>query len=165
MVMILFVCTANQFRSPIAAACFTRKLISIGAGDTWTVESAGTWTPAGLPAHPLAIEEAAKLGLDLSAHRTCEVDAALLAAADLIVVMEQGHKEALEAEFPAVRGRVILLGNLANIPGGEISDPAVDDFAQPDVAARLVCDCINKSFVDLVQFDLIQRGSQPAAKL
>jgi protein-tyrosine phosphatase len=148
---ILFVCTANQFRSPIAAACFTRKLTTIGAADAWTVGSAGTWTPAGLPAHPKAIEAAAKLGLDLNAHRTREVDATLLASADQIVVMEDSHKEAIEAEFPSVRGRVILLGSLANIPGGETPDPAWDNFAQPDSAARMICEIIDKGFAALVR--------------
>ena len=157
---ILFVCTANQFRSPIAAACFTRKLTSTSAADTWIVGSAGTWTNAGLTAHAKAVEAAAKLGLDLSTHRTREVDAALLVTADLIVVMEHGHKEALEAEFPAVRGRVVLLGSLANIPGGEIPDPAWDDFAKPDAAARMVCTCIDKSFAELVQFASIRRDGQ-----
>ncbi len=161
---VLFVCTANQLRSPIAAACFMRKLTSIGADDTWTVGSAGTWTVAGLPAHPKEIEAAAKLGLDLSAHRTREVDAALLATADLIVVMEHGHKEALEAEFPAVGGRVVLLGSLANIPGSETHDPAWDDFAQPDAAARMICACIDKGFAELVQFALIRHDGQPASK-
>jgi protein-tyrosine phosphatase len=148
---ILFVCTANQFRSPMAAAYFTRKLTSTETAGTWKVGSAGTWTPAGMPAHQQAVETAAKLDLDLSAHRTREVNAALLAAADLVVVMEYGHKEALETDFPAVRGRAVLLGSLANIPGGEISDPAWNNFDQPEAAARMVCACIDKSFVELVK--------------
>jgi protein-tyrosine phosphatase len=161
---ILFVCTANQFRSPIAAACFTRKLIAVGAADTWSVGSAGTWTPAGLPAHPKAVEAAANLGLDLSAHRTREVDSTLLCAADLIVVMAHGHKEALEWEFPCVLGRVLLLGSLAKIPGGEIPDPALDDFAQADATACIVCECIDKGFAELVQCAANRPESPPASK-
>jgi protein-tyrosine-phosphatase len=161
---ILFVCTANQFRSPIAEAYFTRKLTSTGAAGTWTVGSAGTWTPAGMPAHPQAVEAAAKLGLDLSAHRTREVSAEMLAAADLIVVMEHSHKEALEAEFPAVRGRVVLLGSLANIPGGEIPDNVGDNFDQPDAMIRMVCACISKGFAELVQLAKNRCKGQPASK-
>ena len=148
---ILFVCTANQFRSPIAAAYFTNKLSAEGTPGTWAVESAGTWTPPGLEALPQAVASAAKLGLDLKLHRTREVDAAMLSAADLIVVMEHGHKEAIEAEFPVVRGRVVLLGRLANVPGGDIPDPARDNFDQPEAAARLVYECIDKGFAELVK--------------
>jgi protein-tyrosine-phosphatase len=151
MPVILFVCTANQFRSPIAAAYFTRKLTSIDANGIWTISSAGTWTPTGLPAHPQAVKAAAKLGLDLSAHRTREVNAGLLASADMIVVMEQGQKEAIEAEFPEARSKLVLLGSLGNIPGGEIPDPVRSDFAQPDIVARTICRCIDKGFTKLVQ--------------
>jgi len=147
---ILFVCTANQFRSPIAAAYFSHKLSEEGIPGTWVVDSAGTWTPPGLEAHPQAVASAAKLGLDLKHFRTREVDAALLSAADLVVVMEHGHREAIETEFPAVRGRVVLLGSLANLPGDEIPDPARDNFDQPKAAARMVCACIEKGFAELV---------------
>jgi protein-tyrosine-phosphatase len=158
---ILFVCTANQFRSPIAAAYFTRKLSEAGTPGTWAVESAGTWTPPGLEAHPLAVASAAKLGLDLQPHRTREVSAEMLAGADLVVVMEHGHKEALEAEFPEIRGRVALLGSLAKIPGGEIPDCGADNFDQPVAAAQLVCGAIDKCFGELIRL-AAERGGKSA---
>lgn len=161
---ILFVCTANRFRSPIAEAYFVRKLSSMRTSDSWTVASAGTWTPTDLPAHPKAVKAAAKLDLDLSTHRTREVDATLLKIYDLIVVMQQGHKEALELEFPFVRGKVILLGSLANVPGGEIPDAARDNFVQPDAAAGMVCACIDKSFAEIVRLAANQQGSHPPSK-
>ncbi len=157
--VILFVCTANQFRSPIAAACFSRKLTAMGTEGDWTVISAGTWASAGLPAHPKAVEAAEKIGLDLKSHQTREVTTALLRVADVIVVMQANHKEALEAEFPFVRGRIFLLGSLANIPGDEIPDPASDNFAQPETSAHLINVCIDKAFAILVQFVLLRQKS------
>jgi protein-tyrosine-phosphatase len=161
---ILFVCTANQFRSPIAAAYFTHKLSEEGISGTWLVESAGTWTTPGRKAHPQAIASAVKLGLDLKLFRTREVDAALLSAVDLIVVMELGHKEALEAEFPAARGRVVLLGKLANVPGDEIPDFARDNFNQPEMAARMVCASIDKCFAELVSLSEHRSKNQRALR-
>ena len=73
MPLILFVCTANRFRSPIAAACTEQKLQKADLANKWTVISAGTWTTEGIPAHPRAVMAAAALGLDLTAHRTREV--------------------------------------------------------------------------------------------
>jgi len=148
---ILFVCTANQFRSPIAAACFSRKLVTTGQTGSWIVGSAGTWAVSGLHAHPKAIEAAASLGLDLSKHITREVDSMMLDSADLVVVMERGHKEALEFEFPAVRTKIILLGRIVNNHYGEVPDPASDGFAHPKEAAALVCDCIEKGFSRLIE--------------
>lgn len=149
---VLFVCTANQFRSPLAAACFARKLRDMQTAGDWHVLSAGTWTPPGERAHPRAVRAAAALGLDLSAHRTREVDAPTLAAADLIVVMTRNHREALEIEFPDTRGKIRLLGELAGLPGGEIADPALNDFAQSQVIARLLCNSVDKAFEAMVQY-------------
>ncbi|MCL4504809.1 MAG: low molecular weight protein arginine phosphatase [Chloroflexi bacterium] len=124
---ILFVCTANQTRSPIAAALFTSLLVSSGqfAGDRWRVESAGTWAEEGLPASRAAQRVMQTMGLDISRHRTRCVTAEMLAAFDLILVMEQGHKEALQVEFPVVAQRVFLLCELA---GGawDVPDPGAD---------------------------------------
>ena len=151
---ILFVCTVNRFRSPIAAAYFSKKLASNEDAGSWTVSSAGTWAPEGLPAHPTAISAAAKMSLDIKPHRTTIVNAMMLNKYDLVVVMESGHKEALEAEFPFIRGKVILLGSLADIPGDEIPDAAWDNFKYPDSMAHMVCSAIDKAFDEL-----LKRGS------
>ena len=123
---ILFVCTANQFRSPLAAACFLKVIEEERAADAgaWRVESAGTWTEDGLPAAEIALQVARHLRLyGLSGHRTRQISQALLDPYDLIVVMEKGHKEALSTEFPSTRGRLYLLS--------EIVDEAVYDIPDP----------------------------------
>jgi protein-tyrosine phosphatase len=156
---ILFVCTANQFRSPIAAACFYERLSASGAMDVWKIGSAGTWTTAGLPAHPKAIAAASLLGLDLSKHGTIEVDSLLLSNYNLIVVMESNHKVSLETEFKSIHGRIVLLGQLAEIPGNEIPDPAKKGFDNADEVANLIYVAVQKSFSKLVQFaTLLQNG-------
>lgn len=149
--VILFVCTANQFRSPLAAAYFSRKITLAGISGEWKVGSAGTWGAEGLPAHPLAIETAMKAGLDLSRHRTREVNDKIIKIADLIVCMQRSHREALEAEFETARGRVILLGSFAKLPADEIPDPAKDAFAQPEVTAQMIYRCIDEGFSTLIQ--------------
>lgn len=150
MPLILFVCTANRFRSPIAAAYMEYKLKAAGTAGSWAVASAGTWTEAGLHAMPQALIAAAAHGLDLSGHRTREVNSVLLDEASLIVVMEQGHKEALECEFPACRGHIILLGELAGERNPEIPDPARTDFDESGAATQRIISCIDKSFMEML---------------
>jgi len=147
---ILFVCTANQFRSPIAAAYFERRLREGNIPGEWRVASAGTWVPGEGPAHPRALESAARLGLDLSAHRTREVTAAILADSDLVVVMQHGHEEALECEFPACRGKTVLLGALVDTYATDIPDPAQSNFTDSDLAAETIAAFIDQSFAELV---------------
>ena len=150
MLNILFVCTANQFRSPIAAGCFTRRLIETGLTKGWHVSSAGTWTTNGLSTHPKAIQAVVSMGLDLSTHSSLEVNAEMLRAADLIVVMERGHKEALMCEFPDCRSRVILLTELVGESMSDIPDPTLSNFADCDEIAQMICQIIDSGFNELI---------------
>ena len=120
---VLFVCTGNQFRSPIAAAVFRDQLERDGRAG-WTVSSAGTWTAPGQPPFRETVELARSLGLDLSGHLTRLVDAPMLDSSDLVLVMESGHKEAIELEFPSARRKVHLLAQVLTGKTYDIPDPA-----------------------------------------
>jgi len=109
---ILFVCTANRFRSPLAAALFDKYLQDSGEEGYWQVSSAGTWAIPGEPVISLLEPVADELGLDLSGHRSSTLDERMLRYHDLILVMEPGQKEALLAEYPAQREHVYLLSQV-----------------------------------------------------
>jgi protein-tyrosine-phosphatase len=109
---ILFVCTANRFRSPLAAAILNKYLLESGEKGEWQVASAGTWTVPGQPVISRLEPVSRSLGLELGMHRSAQVDGQLLAAYDLILVMEPGHKEALQVEFPSLREQIYLLSDV-----------------------------------------------------
>jgi protein-tyrosine-phosphatase len=123
---ILFVCTANRYRSPIAAACFRAELVRRGQDKNWMVSSAGTWAMNGYPAMPAAMLEARRLGLDIQEHQSRGITADMLRESDLVVVMERGHKEALQVEFKAYRQKVVLLSEVAEESSYDIADPVTD---------------------------------------
>lgn len=129
MFSVLFVCTGNQFRSPIAAEIFRNQLMQDGRIHEWKVSSAGTWTSNGRKLPVVALELARSFGLDLSRHLTRMIDASILEEADLILVMENGHKESIQVEFPFTRKKVFLLSQVLEGEASEIPDPskAVDD--------------------------------------
>jgi len=114
-----------------------------------------------LPAHPRAISAAKELGLDLSGHRTRMVKAEMMADADLIVVMDQGHKEALGAEFPECRGRIALLGELAGEKAPEVPDPAKTRFADSDGVARRIVSWTEKGFGEMLKRAASSREGRP----
>jgi len=107
---VLFVCTANICRSPMAMALFRARLGE--EAKNWRVESAGTWAPTGMLAATFTRMVLSRRGIDLGEHRSRGVDRDLLTQFDLILVMERGHKEALQSEFPYIRERVYLLSEM-----------------------------------------------------
>lgn len=135
---VLFVCTANRFRSPLAAAWFQRRLDQDAGAKGWSVGSAGTWTEPGQPVIPSANWARDHFGVDLSAHRSRRISAELFTHYDLILVMENNHREALLTEFPETKGQLFLLSEVAAGQAYDVPDPVVksgDTFQ--DIAAEL----------------------------
>lgn len=147
---VLFVCTGNQYRSPLAAAAFLQRAESDDrpGAAAWTVSSAGTWTASGLSPLPDALRVARNLGLDLADHTTCALEAGSLTASDLVLVMEQGHKESILSEFPSARGKVHLLSEAVDHAAYDIPDPAAPDVELAQVA-RQVYDLIGRGYASI----------------
>ena len=120
---VLFVCTANRIRSPLAAALFQRRLAAGEDAATWRVASAGTWADDGLPAMAAAQQVAADVGLDLSRHRSRRVEELDLADFDLILTMTTGQAEALRVEMPGHAARILPLTQAALGLAYDVDDP------------------------------------------
>lgn len=137
MMHILTLCVGNICRSPIAEALLKQHF------PEKTVWSAGLAALVGNPADPLSVEVAITHGLDLSAHQAQQVAAWMCQTADLILVMEQGHKAELEHKFPLVRGKVFRLGELGKF---DIADP----YRQPKAAFEAIYTDIARGVTDWV---------------
>jgi protein-tyrosine-phosphatase len=127
---VLFVCTANQCRSPIAEALLKSLVAGHGEADRWQIQSAGTWTEPGRPATQLSQVVMRQRKIDLSGHRSRPIDPDLLAAASIILVMTRHHQEAILAEFAGIQHKVYLLSQLVG-RNFDIEDPyggSVDDY-------------------------------------
>jgi protein-tyrosine-phosphatase len=135
---VLFVCTANLYRSPLAAAFLRDALKDAPDGREWVIDSAGTWTKSGTPIHSQTIEDARRFGLDVRTHRSRQVNAELLSRHDLILVMETGHKEALEIEFPDQAKKIHLLSEVVDGRTYDIPDPfSLEGKHDRDIANEL----------------------------
>jgi protein-tyrosine phosphatase len=156
---VLFVCTGNQYRSPIAAAAFLRQLDQHGITDQWLVKSAGTWTTPDQPPPANAVQAARDLGLDISDHTTRMITAEELSKYDLILVMEQGHKEAITYEFSLPCRNVYLLPEVVEHIEYDISDPADPDVDVKKIAREL-CDLVQRGFPEICSL----AGSNGSAK-
>ena len=138
MYCILFVCTGNQYRSPLAAACLRNILKHTGELGEYNISSAGTWVAPGLSALPVLSQFARNHNIELDDHHTCEVNLELLQRQDLILVMEQGHREALKTEFPCMKNRIFLLSEVVDKHVYDIPDPAKNLMDFENIAGNLV---------------------------
>jgi L-malate glycosyltransferase len=123
---ILVVCHGNIIRSPYAARLLSSAM---NARRPISVASAGLEAEPGRPSHPTAIQIAAALGVDLSAHAAARISPEAVARADAIFVMDVPQLVAVKRRFPAARNKTLLLSCLASDAPLEIRDP-VD--APPD---------------------------------
>ena len=118
---ILFVCTGNTCRSPMAEAIARATTSARGLRDV-DVASAGVSAWDGAPASDGALLVGMEHGLDLSSHRARLLTADIVAGAHLVLVMSPQHRE--RAEVLGGHGRTHLLMEYAGgRPGSAVSDP------------------------------------------
>lgn len=132
---LLFVCTGNTCRSPLAAV-IARRLIDERGWTHVEVASAGVSAADGAPAADNALAVAGEAGLDLSPHRTRMVTPELLAWADLVLAMGPSHLHALDRL--GAGDKAALLTEFAGQGGGGVPDPfGADVQAYRDTYAAL----------------------------
>lgn len=136
MPLIVFVCTRNRFRSPLAAAILKRELETRKVPGEWLVESAGSWVHDFLPPTLEAFIEAKKRGLDISKHISKGIEVFDLDSIDLLLVMEPGQKESILLDFPKLNGRTYLLSELSG-PAFTIPDPYLTKESFSEIAMEI----------------------------
>jgi protein-tyrosine-phosphatase len=124
---VLFVCTGNICRSPLAQVLLTRALAERGVSEV-EVSSAGTGAWDGAPASEGAYLVALECGLDLSEHRARLLTRELVEAADLVFTMARHHRARVQ-ELGG-EGRTFVLGEYAGRSGeeAEVGDPFGGDL-------------------------------------
>lgn len=122
---VLFVCSGNTCRSPLAERLLERAARDRGR-DGLEVRSAGTFAGRGAPASSGASIVAQRRGLDLSGHRSTPLGPDLVEWADLVVTMTAAHRRV--ARDVGGAGKVVLATEL--LPeehpghGRDVADPA-----------------------------------------
>jgi protein-tyrosine phosphatase len=111
---ILVVCTANICRSPMVAGILRARLAAHQLADQVEVHSAGVYALVGEKASAYGVELLAAKGIDISRHRAAGLTELDVQQADLILVMEEKHRQSIFHYSPADSYKVMLLSELAN---------------------------------------------------
>lgn len=116
---VLFVCTGNTCRSPMAEGLFKHIVKEQGLTDI-TCESAGLSTRNGMLPSFYAVAACKEIGVDISEHRSRVITLELIENADIIFAMSKSHKEYL-LSVNAADKKIYL-------PSQEICDPYMGDI-------------------------------------
>lgn len=118
---IVFVCTGNTCRSPMAQAILEK--MARDAGQNLQVQSAGLYVLPGASASPNAVLAAREIGLELSAHRAQPLSQHLVEEADLVLCMTSGQAAQLKRMCPEKGEKIWAIKPYAGLGDGDVSDP------------------------------------------
>jgi len=146
---VLFVCTGNTCRSPMAEGLF-RKLIA----DEETIQCLGSAGVAAYPGDRISPETDAilkKHGAELTSFRSRPVDEAMLQEATHVFAMTLSHLEMLVSAFPAYQDKCYLVCDFIEINGEQGAD-VPDPIGRGPKAYAMVANVFQHALPAIVKF-------------
>lgn len=143
---LMFVCTANICRSPMAEAL--ARASADQRGMPVQVRSGGVLGLLGKPAAVNAVRAMREVGLDITGHKSAGITDEDAAWADGFAVMELRHQRVLLDRFPELDGRIVQLGPFGG--RAEVPDPVGGWMWRFRRSRALLTRCVD-GFLDLLQ--------------
>ncbi len=125
MTKIIFVCTGNICRSPMAQYYAQSVINKRANAEDYYIESAGINAYQGECSTQNAIDAMKQYGIDLYKHRANTLENSLIEDADYIIGMTELHKKILMQIYPKLKNKIFTLREVAgnDMYSKDIEDP------------------------------------------
>lgn len=137
---ILFVCTANTCRSPMAHGLF-EKMVNNKEG-IYSINSAGIFTHSGDKINDMACIQLEKHGINFAGRKSVQVTKEIIDIADIIFSMTSNQRRYLIQSFPDSADKIHLLGDYTN-RGDDVIDPYGANLKAYDECADNIEEMLN----------------------
>ncbi|MCG6895118.1 MAG: hypothetical protein LJE65_16055 [Desulfobacteraceae bacterium] len=145
---VVFICTANICRSPMAEGIFNHNAGLAGRGDLIGT-SMGIQAMEGQPASLFSQQVCNENGIDLSGHQSRPLIGEEIREAELILCMEKGHADFVKTFFPWHRDRIFLVGAWPNKENRK--SPVEDPVGAPVEVFRQVFERLNDHILRILR--------------
>jgi protein-tyrosine-phosphatase len=143
--VILFVCTGNLCRSPMAMGLLRQRLAQEGLEARHKVLSAGVYAVDGQQASRDAISAMAERSIDITEHIAHTITADDVVGADLILVMSREHGRVIRQTWPQYAWKIYLLSEMVD-KQKDIQDPYGESIKEYRACANIISDYLEQGF-------------------
>lgn len=106
---IMFVCTGNVCRSPMAEGYLLKKFRDLNKEDEYLVSSCGIYANKGENATHNAVEVMKKYGVDIEHHKATRIEDSNIEEFDLVITLTEYHKKIILENYPSLNGKIYTL--------------------------------------------------------
>lgn len=143
---VMFICTGNICRSPMAHAYMQKKVYDLNKESEYIISSCGTQAVQGQSATDNAINSMKRYGIDLTNHRATHIENSDIMNCDLIFALTENHKKQILEVYPSLNSKVFVLKAYINEKEKyiDIDDPWGLDINVYDATAKDIVENIDK---------------------